>query len=88
MEMIVQVVRGNSLDAAHEPCTFCGRIDQQSIFLVTAGKKYDGTMLRGFAICAEHLHKLNALLSGDFDIDKIELEKYKKSVGKAVRFRG
>lgn len=88
METVVQVVRGDSLDASSEPCIFCGRIDKQEIFAITSGKKYDGILLKSFPICSEHLHKLNAMLSGEFDIDLIELEEYRKSVGKAVRLRG
>ncbi len=88
METVVQVVRGDSLDVSNKPCIFCSRVESQEMFAITAGKKYDGVLLRGFPICSEHLHKLNALLSGEFDIDRIELESYRKSVGKAVRLRG
>jgi len=88
METVVQVVRGDTLDAENKPCVFCDRVDQQEIFCVTAGKKYDGVLLRGFPVCWNHLSKLNALLSGEFDIDKIELESYRKSAGRAVRLRG
>jgi hypothetical protein len=88
MESIVQVVRGDSLDASSEPCIFCGRIESQQMFFLTAGKKYDGVLAKGFPICAEHQHKLDALLSGEFDIDLIELEKFRKPAGRALRFRG
>lgn len=88
MESIVQVVRGDPLDASGKECVFCGRVDQQEMFGLTAGKKYDGTMVRTFPICYNHQTKLNALLSGEFDIDIIELEKYRKPAGKSVRFRG
>lgn len=88
MESVVQVIRGDSLEAATRPCIFCGRVDEQEIFFVTSGKKYDGTLVRGFPICKEHQDKLDALLSGEFDIDKIELEKYRKTTGRVMRFRG
>ena len=88
METVVQVVRGDTLIAGNKPCIFCNKVDKQQIFCVTAGKKYDGILLRGFPVCYEHLDKINALLSGEFDIDKIELEKYRKQVGRTVRLRG
>ena len=63
METVVTVVRGDSLDPANKPCIFCGKAVGSQLFGVTAGKKYDGTLLRTFSLCEEHLDKLNALLS-------------------------
>lgn len=88
MESVVQVMRGDSLDVSNQPCIFCGRVESQQMFFLTAGKKYDGTLVKGFPVCAEHQHKLDALLSGEFDIDLIELEKFRKPAGRALRFRG
>jgi hypothetical protein len=88
METVIQVVRGDPLDTSNKHCIFCGRNNNTQIFSITVKLTYDGTLIKGFPICEEHLSKLNALLSGEFDIDKIELEAYRKAAGKAVRFRG
>lgn len=88
METVIQAVRGDSLDVQGKPCVFCGRTEGTELFAITAGKKYDGTLIRSFPVCTEHQEKLNALLSGEFDIDLIELEHYRKPAGRAVRLRG
>ena len=87
MESIVSVIRGDSLTTENRPCIFCGNVAGKELFGVTCGKKYDGVLLKTFALCEEHLEKLNALLSGEFDIDQILLEKYRKTTN-ALRFRG
>lgn len=87
METIVKVVRGDSLEASNKPCIFCGKVSGYQIFGVTAGQKHDGTLMKIFSLCEEHLDKLNALLSGEFDIDMIAMEKYRKH-SSALRFRG
>ena len=87
METIVTAVRGDSLDSVNKPCIFCGSNNSSQLFGVTAGKKYDGVLLKTFPLCEEHLDKVNALLSGEFDIDMIMLEKYRKPSA-TLRFRG
>lgn len=87
MESVVQVVRGDSLDPKSHPCIFCGKTSGSGLLGVTAGKKYDGTLLKTFSLCEEHFDKLNALLSGEFDIDLILLEKYRKQPA-TLHFRG
>jgi len=87
MESIVTVVRGDSLDSTSKPCIFCQSIKDTKLFGVTDGKKYDGVLLKTFPLCPEHLDKVNALLSGEFDIDSIMLEKYRKPSA-TLRFRG
>lgn len=76
MECVVQVVRGDSLNPSTESCSFCGN-KCEAIFCITKNIKHDGTVLSGFPICEEHKTKLNALLSGEFDIDQIYLDRYK-----------
>lgn len=87
MESVVTVVRGDALDAENKPCIFCAKTEGTQLFAVSAGKKYDGTLLRCFPLCTEHFDKINALLSGEFDIDSILLEKYRKQLTK-LHFRG
>lgn len=87
MESIVNVVQGDSLDATNKPCVFCSRASSKQLFGVTIGTKYNGTLMRLFPMCEEHLDKINALLSGEFDIDMIVLEKYRKSSA-TLRLRG
>jgi transcription elongation factor Elf1 len=84
MECVVQVVRGQNLDEGD--CTFCGKLSI-STFCVTKGKKHDGTMISGFPICKEHHDKLNSLLSGEFDIDQIYLDRYKTSHTRKINVR-
>jgi hypothetical protein len=87
METVISAVRGDSLDPTNKPCIFCCKTTGHQLFGVTAGKKHDGVLLKTFSLCEEHLDKLNALLSGEFDIDLIQLEKYRKSSA-TLRFRG
>jgi hypothetical protein len=87
MECVVQVVRGSPLDPKHNHCVFCGTDETVSLFLITKEVKYDGVLLNGFGICKEHLDRLNALLSGEFDIDDIFLEKYRVGHAKKVQLR-
>lgn len=85
-ETIIQKIRGNDLKATE--CAFCGSTSNCKMFGVEAGERYDGMLLKHFGICEEHLAKFNALLSGEFDIDKIDLERYRKvHVGKGIRLR-
>jgi len=89
MESVIQVVRGDPLEISNKHCIFCGRNNGETKILgIITKKTFDGLLFKSFPMCTEHTDKLNALLSGEFDIDKIELEKYRKPVGKAVRFRG
>lgn len=77
MECVVQVVRGSKLDPAKTSCAFCGTDQTVSLFCITKETKYDGVLMTCFGICKEHLDRLNALMSGEFDIDDIFLEKYR-----------
>lgn len=87
METIIKEIRGDSLEKPTE-CSFCGETNNCSIFGVITDKKFDGLTFKHFNVCKEHLHKLNSLLSGEFDIDQINLEKYRKvHVGKGIRLR-
>jgi hypothetical protein len=86
MESVVQVVRGSQIDPKNQVCTFCG-IEAVSMFCVTKETKYDGVLLSSFGICKEHLDRLNALLSGKFDIDDIYLEQYRVKQPKRVQLR-
>lgn len=86
MESVVTVVRGDPLNPTNCTCVFCGRPGTQ-LFGVTAGTKHDGTLLKSFPLCSEHLDKINALLSGEFEIDSILLEKYRIK-SQTLRFRG
>lgn len=87
MECVAKVVRGSPLDPAHNICVFCGTEQATSLFCITKEIKYDGTLLNCFGICREHLDKLNTLLSGEFNIDDIYLEKHRKNLSKKVQLR-
>ena len=89
MESIVTVVRGDSLELTNKSCIFCNKTEDNKLLAVKIGSEWDGILLRTFPICTEHFDKINALLSGEFDIDKILLEKYRKEEPQAtLRFRG
>jgi len=88
MEAVVQIVRGDNFNTDNKLCIFCEKTNQIEIFCITAGKKHDGILVKGFPVCKEHLDKINALLSGEFDIDKISLEAYRKTNERTVRLRG
>ena len=85
-ETIINNIRGDKLEA--KSCAFCGNEQNYKFFGIEAGKRFDGILLRHFGVCEEHLAKLNSLLSGEFDIDKINLEQYRKiHLGKGLRLR-
>jgi hypothetical protein len=86
MESVVQVVRGSQLNIDTHFCIFCGS-PATSIFSITQEKKYDGILLKCFPICKEHQDRINALLSGEFDIDEIFLDKYRTKHAKKVQLR-
>jgi len=88
MECVVQVVRGSKLDPKGNNCIFCENKEAVSLFCVTKEIKFDGVILNSFGICKEHLDRLNALMSGEFDIDDISLEKYRKKNTKKLQLRG
>jgi len=87
MECVVQVVRGQKLDIKNVTCSFCGTDQTTSIFCITKETKYDGTLLQCFGICKEHLDRLNALMSGEFNIDDIFIEKYRIKHGTKLNLR-
>lgn len=86
MESVVQVIRGAPLETEGNYCNFCGK-EASSLFLITKEKKYDGILVNSFPICREHLDKLNAILSGEFDIDEIFLSKYSSKPTRRVQLR-
>lgn len=86
MESVVQVVRGASLEAKGTYCIFCGK-EGSSLFSITKEKKHDGILINSFSICQEHRDKLNAILSGEFDIDEIFLEKWSSKPTRRVQLR-
>jgi len=85
MESVIQKIRGDELDI-HGECQFC-RKASVSIFGIINGKKYDGSLFRGFYICDEHREKLNSLLSGEYDIDEICLDRFKAAATKGLNLR-
>ena len=87
MESVVAVIRGSALDPNKQCCQFCGTDQSVSLFCITKEKKYDGILLQCFGVCKEHLDRLNALLSGEFDIDDIYLEKYRVRHSKNLQLR-
>jgi hypothetical protein len=87
MEFIAQVVRGDKIDPEEYQCSFCDK-KSVAIFGITKSKKHDGTLFSGFGVCKEHNNKLNALLSGEFDIDFIYLKRQEASHKKNFNLRG
>lgn len=86
-ESVIQLVQGDSLDPTGKECIFCGRVRDPHMFSVSIGKRHNGVLLKHYVVCGEHLDKLNALLSGEYEIDAIQLDKYKKQ-SPNLRFRG
>lgn len=86
-ESVVQVVQGATLTPEGKECVFCGQTKGMHLFSVSNGIKYNGVVLKHYPICTEHLDKLNALLSGEYEIDHIQLEQYRKQ-NNNLRFRG
>ena len=85
-ESIINYIRGDKLES--DVCQFCGSSKNCKIFGMISRDNFDGKVLMHFSVCEEHLSKLNALLSGEFDIDRINLEKYRKHYGvKGIRLR-
>lgn len=88
METIVSVVKGESLNPdSTNNCIFCGKLEKCTIFSIITCKKADGLLLKSFYLCSEHLEKLNTILSGEFDIDTIFLEKFAKT-STTLKLRG
>lgn len=89
-ESIVQVVQGSQLDDPSKySCGFCQNVTPAvQVFGVTVKKNYKGVMIKHFGVCEQHLLRLNALLSGEFDIDQIFLERFKSKARKTLRVRG
>ncbi|GAG12799.1 unnamed protein product [marine sediment metagenome] len=85
-ETIIKKVRGDDLEP--KECAFCGSKDNLKFFGTNVDKRYDGMVMRHFGVCDEHLAKINAILSGEFDIDRIDLERFRKvHIGKGLRLR-
>lgn len=76
-ETIIKELRGDKLNASE--CVFCSSTHNCTLFGISSGVRFDGVLLKHFGVCEEHLAKLNALLSGEFDIDRIDLERYRKT---------
>jgi hypothetical protein len=51
-------------------------------------KRYDGIQMKLFGVCEKHFQQLNAMLSGEFDIDTIFLERYRAKARKTLKVRG
>lgn len=90
MESIVQVVKGDQIDKPSDyTCEFCSKSTPASqLFGVTVVKKHSGVLLKLFGVCDDHLHRLNAMLSGEFDIDEIYLDRFRKGARKVLKVRG
>lgn len=89
MESIVQVTKGSPLEPERFSCVFCSSAETAvQLFGVTVRKKYNGVLFKHFGVCKKHLEKLNALLSGEFDIDQIFLERHKSKARKTLKVRG
>lgn len=87
METLVQVLAGDELDKKEE-CTFCFEQSTKMILSVKR-KRRDGYMLTGVPVCSDHYKRMELILSGDFDIDNIKLNKNEaKGTGPGVRMRG
>lgn len=86
METIITTAQGDNLTTKGKTCTFCDQ-PAEALFGVIAGKKWNGEVLRSFPTCSVHLECLNSLLSGDYDIDKINLDSLRKP-STSLRFRG
>lgn len=86
METIITVAQGDSLTTKGKTCIFCDK-PATTLFGVLAGKRFDGEVLRSFPVCEAHLECLNSLLSGNYDIDKINLDSLRRA-SKSLRFRG
>lgn len=84
MDAVVKVVRGQDLKATS--CSFCNKHDNVKVFAIVDRETYDGHQIRAWGICEEHFDKLNALLSGEFDIDNIKAKQY-SAPGNVINFR-
>jgi len=85
METVITKVRGEDLKTNN--CKFCKETENLKIFGIITNKTFDGYLIKSFGICTEHLEKLNALLSGEYDIDNIFLEKHYKPISTVVKLR-
>lgn len=86
MESIVQVVQGDQLNIENKQCIFCNNA-AESIFAITKSKKHNGTLITCFPVCKDHRARLNALLSGEFDIDQIYLEQFRSNNIRKINVR-
>lgn len=86
-ESLVEVKEGASLDPKLYNCVFCKDRAKQ-LFGATIKKKPRGDVIRHFGVCEKHLDKINALLSGEFDIDLILAESRKTKNSKVINLRG
>lgn len=85
MESVIVVVTGDPINPTGE-CQFCVK-KATNIFGVVTSKRWNGHLFKGFKVCEEHLDKLNALLSGEYDIDEMFLEKYKMTGERGINLR-
>lgn len=76
MKTIIKEIRGDAFNVKNE-CVFCLNTGQYIFGFITE-KKADGLLFNNFNMCENHFNKLNTMLSGDFDIDKINTDQYKK----------
>lgn len=86
-ESLVEVKEGASLDPKNYTCVFCSNKADQ-LFGTTIQHKPRGDVIKHFGVCEKHLEKINALLSGEFDIDIILAESRKRKNSKVINLRG
>lgn len=69
MNAIINKIEGADLTA--DKCEFCECTKDIKVFGIINEKVWNGYKFKAFGICAEHLKKLNSLLEGSNNIDKI-----------------
>lgn len=86
MDAVIEIVEGDKPEDA-TTCAFCGKTTNVSQFGLILNKRYNGYVLKFMGICEDHLAKIEALLTGETDINKIYCEKTTKSTP-FLRLRG
>lgn len=87
MEAIVKIVYGCSVDQeTTRNCVFCSG-PAKELFGISMGKKPDGLVMRFFPVCETHKAKINMIVSGDYDLDLINLPTPKATSSGKIRFR-
>jgi hypothetical protein len=88
MESIIKIKSGDKLTTLTS-CEFCGHPSEDVLGVILADDYLgeNSYVLRSFGICENHKKKINALLSGEYDIDSIFTLEYKKGQ-KHLKLRG